>query len=260
MGVINVTPDSFSDGGLFLDSAKASEHASNLLRETADVLDIGAQSTRPGAEDIGLEEELRRLIPALLAIRSDHEHALISVDTFHPQVALRSLQLGANWINDITGGRRNPEMYRVVADAKCPFVLMHSRGDSKSMDQQTSYSNVVDDVRDELLRTTDLALAAGVLPENLIWDPGIGFAKTTDQNLALIRNLKTLKNEGFPLLVGSSRKRFIGSVTHESLPNARIWGNIAVACKCYEAKVDILRVHDVGPTVKALLMAEKLWL
>jgi len=260
MGVINVTPDSFSDGGLYLNPDKALSRATELLNEEADVLDIGSQSTRPGADQIGPLEELKRLIPALLSIRENHKRALISVDTFLPEVAFKSLELGADWINDITGGRRNPEMFRVIADAKCPFVLMHSRGDSKSMDKYTSYLDVAREVREGLLRRTELALASGILPQNLIWDPGIGFAKTTEQNVILLRDLSNLRNEGFPLLVGPSRKRFIGSVINEPSPQQRIWGTIAVVCKCLEAKVDMVRVHDVGPTVKALRMADQLWI
>lgn len=259
MGVINITPDSFSDGGNYLDPASALAQATLLLKQGADVLDLGAQSTRPKAEEVGWQEELNRMMPALHAIRAAHPQALISVDTFLVEVAEAALQAGADWINDVSGGRRDPELLRVVAEAGCPYVLMHSRGNSQSMDQLATYSDVIEEVRLGLLRRTDQALAAGIRSDQLIWDPGLGFAKTTEQNLMLLKHLERICSEGFPVLVGPSRKRFIGDVLHQPDPEARLWGTAAVACRCVQAKAAMVRVHDVGPIHQTLQMASRLW-
>lgn len=259
MGVINITPDSFSDGGRFLDMPRAVEEANRQLKLGADVLDLGAQSTRPGAQEVGAEEECRRLLPALKAIRSRCPEALISVDTFWAPVASAALAAGANWVNDVSGGRRDPALLQVVAQANCPVVLMHSRGDSQSMDRLTDYKNVTTDVLSGLQQCTEAALQAGVQPSQIIWDPGLGFAKTHEQNLQLLRELEQLNQDGFPLLLGPSRKRFIGAVLDEPRPKARLWGTAAVACRCAQAKAAIVRVHDVGPIAQTLRMASALW-
>lgn len=259
MGVINVTPDSFSDGGRFLGEDKAVAEAARQLRHGADILDLGAQSTRPGADEVGAEEELRRLLSPLRAIRATFPDALISVDTFLAAVAQAALEAGANWVNDVSGGRRDPALLRVVAETGCPVVLMHSRGNSRTMDQLTDYDDVVTDVLSGLRSRTDAALAAGVKVEQIIWDPGLGFAKTHEQNLALLRGLERLHVDGRPLLIGPSRKRFIGTVLNEPRPRARLWGTAAVACRCAEAGAAVLRVHDVGPISQTLTMAASLW-
>ena len=259
MGVINITPDSFSDGGRFLRVDHAVAEAAQQLQQGADVLDLGGQSTRPGAQDVGAEEELRRVLPVIQEIRSQFPTALLSVDTFLAPVAEAALRAGVNWVNDVSGGRRDPNLLRVVASAGCPVVLMHSRGDSRSMDQLTDYIDVVEEVRLGLMERTEAALAAGVNAEQIIWDPGLGFAKTHDQNLLLLKGLERLCAEQFPLLVGPSRKRFIGAVLDEPRPRARIWGTAAVACRCAQAGVAIVRVHDVGPMVQTLTMAATLW-
>jgi dihydropteroate synthase len=256
MGVINLTPDSFSDGGRFLDPDAAVGEAKRQVARGADVLDLGGQSTRPGAEEIGPAAELGRVVPALRAIRAALPTALLSVDTFHAAVAEAALAAGADWINDVSGGRRDPAILAVAAAANCPYVLMHSRGDSRTMDGQATYGDVVAEVRQELLRATDRALAAGVRPQQLLWDPGLGFAKTVAQNLALLGGLEALVAEGFPLLVGPSRKRFIGAVLAEPRPRARLWGTAAVCCRAIAAGAAVLRVHDVGPMVQVARMAD----
>ncbi len=263
MGVVNLTPDSFSDGGLYQSPEAALRHARALAAQGAAVLDLGAQSTRPGAEEVGPAEELRRLLPALAHIRAGLEAPSaagpwLSVDTFHAPVAEAALAAGAHWINDVSGGRRDPALLRVVAEAGCPYVLMHSRGDSRSMDAEARYGNVVEEVRQELLHATDHALAAGVRAERILWDPGLGFAKNTEQNLALLRGLARVRAEGFPLLVGPSRKRFIGAVLEEPRPRARLWGTAAVCSAAIAAGADVLRVHDVGPIVQVARMADAL--
>ena len=259
MGVINITPDSFSDGGLFLSKEKALAEATRQIRCGADVLDLGAQSTRPGAEEVGAEEECRRLLPVLKEIRSQFPNAIISVDTFLAAVAEAALETGANWINDVTGGRRDPNILRVVAAAKCPIVLMHSRGNSKTMDQLTSYSDLVADVKCDLQSRSEAAEKAGIGEDQIIWDPGLGFAKTHQQCLQLLRGLEQLTDGRRPVLIGPSRKRFIGEVLDEPRAKARIWGTAAVACRCADAGVAVVRVHDVRPIKQTLQMAQELW-
>ncbi|MCX5955614.1 MAG: dihydropteroate synthase [Cyanobacteria bacterium] len=259
MGILNLTPDSFSDGGRLQSVERAVRVAGRMLAQGADLLDLGGQSTRPGAEEIGAEREIERVLPVLQAIRAAYPEALLSVDTFRAPVAEAALAAGADWINDVGGGRRDPQILKVVAEAGCPDVLMHSRGDSRSMDGLAVYDNVVEEVRQELLAATERALAAGVKPAQVIWDPGLGFAKTTEHNLALLRGLADLRSEGFPLLVGPSRKRFIGAVLEEPRPRARLWGTAAVCGQVISAGGSILRVHDVGPVVQTARMAEALY-
>lgn len=258
MGILNLTPDSFSDGGRLQSLEGAVRTARRMLAQGADLLDLGGQSTRPGAEEIGAEREIGRVLPVVQAIRAAYPEAVLSVDTFRAPVAEAALAAGADWINDVGGGRRDPEILKVVAAAGCPYVLMHSRGDSRSMDELAVYGDVVEEVRQELLAATVDALAAGVGADQVIWDPGVGFAKTTEHNLALLGGLAALRAEGFPLLVGPSRKRFIGAVLEEPRPRARLWGTAAVCSQAIAAGVDILRVHDVGPIVQVARMAEAL--
>ena len=259
MGVINVTPDSFSDGGRFLARDNALAEARRQLKNGADVLDLGAQSTRPGADEVGAEEECRRLLPTLTAIRQHCPNALLSVDTFLAPVAAAALEAGATWINDVSGGRRDPDLLRVVAEAGCPVVLMHSRGNSKTMDQLTDYADVVAEVKSGLEERTEAAMRSGVKPNQVIWDPGLAFAKTHDQNLQLLRGLEELTQGEFPVLIGPSRKRFIGVVLDQPRAKARLWGTAAVTCRCAQARAAIVRVHDVGPIAQTLRMAATLW-
>jgi len=261
MGVINLTPDSFSDGGRFDRPERALAQARRLMSEGVELLDLGAQSTRPGADCIGVEGELERLLPALRAIRSALPDVILSVDTFHAAVAEAALAAGADWINDVSGGRRDPALLPLVAQAGCPLVLMHSRGDSQTMDALVEYGDagVVQGVLQELRQASERALAAGLQQRQLIWDPGLGFAKTHAQNLELLRGLPQLRAEGVPLLVGPSRKRFIGAVLDEPRPRARIWGTAAVVAHCAAAGVDVVRVHDGTPMVQAVRMADAIW-
>ena len=257
MGVINLTPDSFSDGGQFNQLDRALAEASRQIASGADCLDLGAQSTRPNALEVGADEELKRLLPALRAIRAAHPKVLISVDTFLAGVAKNALEAGADWINDVSGGRRDSGMLPLIADAGCPFVLMHSRGTSRTMDRCTDYGDhgVVQGVLDELRAATHRALRIGVKSDQLLWDPGLGFAKTTAQNLTLLKQLDTLVAEGIPLLLGPSRKRFIGAVLDEPRARARLWGTAAVCARAVAAGVAVLRVHDVGPIHQVVTMA-----
>jgi dihydropteroate synthase len=256
MGVLNLTPDSFSDGGRLEGIPAALKAARRMLAQGADLLDLGGQSTRPGAREISPEEEIARVVPVIEAIRAAHPTAVLSVDTFRAPVAAAALEAGADWINDVGGGRRDPQILQVVAEIGCPYVLMHSRGDSRSMDQLARYDDLVGEVQKELLEATELALGAGVKPEQVIWDPGLGFAKDTAQNLALLAHLPALRAQGFPLLLGPSRKRFIGAVLAEPRPRARLWGTAAVAAQAAAAGVEVIRVHDVGPIAQVVRMAE----
>ncbi len=263
MGILNLTPDSFSDGGRF-DAPEAAVRRARLLHlQGADLLDLGGQSTRPGAIDIGAEAEIARVLPPLRRILAalpapEAGGPLLSIDTFRAPVAEAALAAGAHWINDVSAGRRDPGLLEVVAAADCPCVLMHSRGDSRTMDGLAVYGEVVAEVREELLRATERALAVGVRPERILWDPGLGFAKTTAHNLTLLRGLAVLRAEGFPLLVGPSRKRFIGEVLAQPRPRARLWGTAAVCAQAIAAGADVLRVHDVGPIVQTARMADAL--
>ena len=257
MGVINLTPDSFSDGGLYETPEEALRQAGRQLAAGADVIDLGAQSTKPGAHEVGAEEELRRLLPALRAIRAAHPEAVISVDTFLASVAAAALENGADWINDVSGGRRDGAMLPLIAEAGCPYVLMHSRGDSTTMDQLTDYGpDLVGEILQSLQRAGARAEAAGVGPEQLIWDPGLGFAKTTEQNLMLLQQLERLTDAGVPILLGPSRKRFIGAVLNEPRSKARLWGTAAVCCRAVAAGVAVVRVHDVRPIRQVVQMAD----
>ena len=266
MGVLNLTPDSFSDGGRLETVEAAVRQAARLLRQGAAVLDLGAQSTRPGALEVGAAGEWQRLRPPLAAIRAAWPEAVLSIDTFHASVAEAALAAGAQWINDVRGANatpaapggslRDPAMLPLIAAAGCPYVMTHSRGDSRTMDGLAMYGDVVGEVRQELEAATAQALAAGVRPERIIWDPGLGFAKSTEHNLTLLRRLRELAAAGFPLLVGPSRKRFIGAVLGEPRPRARLWGTAAVCALAVSRRAAVLRVHDVGPIVQVARMAE----
>lgn len=255
MGVINLTPDSFSDGGRIAGMDQAARVAARMVAQGADVLDLGGQSTRPGAEMVGPQQELERLLPPLEAIRAAQPAITLSVDTFHASVAEAALAAGADWINDVRGcSGRDPAMLPLIARRGCPYVLMHSRGDSRSMDQLAVYGDLLSEVRAELEVATAAALAAGVRREQIVWDPGLGFAKTTEHNLALVRRLSELAAAGYPLLVGPSRKRFIGAVLDEPRPRARLWGTAAVCALAVARGASVLRVHDAGPIAQVVRM------
>ena len=258
MAIVNITEDSFSDGGLYIDLPSAIRHASLCVQQGASILDIGAQSTRPGASDVGFEIEIKRLIPLIKELKLLHPETPISVDTFHHSVAEKVINVGADWVNDVSGGRYDPEIFRVIADKGCPYILTHSRGNSMTMDSLATYSDVVKDVKIELSSQIDLAVSCGMKNEQIIIDPGIGFAKNVDQNLILLKNIEEFVSMNYPVLVGASRKRFIGSVINEPDPNKRIFGTSAVASRCVIAGVDILRVHDVKEISQVIKMTKSI--
>jgi len=208
MGILNVTPDSFSDGGEFETFDSAVAHGLAMIAEGADIIDIGGESTRPGAERITEEEELSRVIPVIKEL-SKHG-AVISIDTMRSGVARAAVEAGATYINDVSGGLADAQMLHVAAELDCLYILMHWRGHSIDMNSKAIYSNVVEEVKTELMEQVSKALAAGVAKENLILDPGIGFAKESDHNWELIHRITEIVDLGYPVLVGASRKRFLG--------------------------------------------------
>lgn len=260
MAVLNVTDDSFSDGGAWNDTDRALTACTRMLAAGAHVVDIGGQSTRPGAADISAAEEMQRVVPVVQAIRRHlGSDPVLSIDTFRAAVAEAALAAGADWINDVSGGAHDPAMLPLVARHGCPCVLMHRRGDSRTMNALAHYRDVVAEVEAELLVLVRKALAAGVKRSQLLLDPGLGFAKTTAHNLALLTRLPRLTRHGLPLLVGPSRKRFIGEILEQPDPLQRSWGTAAAVCRAIAGGAAVVRVHDVGPMLQVARMADALW-
>ena len=259
MGILNLTPDSFSDGGDFLDLEKALVQVEKFINYGVDVIDIGAQSTRPGAEEVGSAVEIQRLIPVLTEVRKRFPNIIISVDTFNSDVAYQALLNGANWINDVTGGRRDEEIYSVVSKFDCPFVITHSKGNSQTMNDLTCYENLIEDIIINLKSLIEKAISKGVNINKIILDPGLGFAKNTSQNILVLKNLKKFKQLGYPLLIGASRKRFIGEVLNISNPKDRDIGSLAISCLCSQLNIEIVRVHNVELNCQIIKMADKIF-
>jgi dihydropteroate synthase len=255
MGVVNVTPDSFSDGGLFADTETAVAHAARLVDDGADIVDIGGESTRPGAEPVPVKEELRRVVPVIEGVRAARPGVPISVDTRHADVAAAAIEGGASIVNDVAGGADH-EMLSLAADGKTGMVLMHMRGEPGSMQQHPTYDDVVADVHEFLRERVEAALFAGLASEQLCVDPGVGFGKTVEHNLALLRSLGRFRDLEAGLLVGVSRKRFIGALTGVEDPTDRLEGSLAGAVLAAAAGVDVVRVHAVGATVRAMQVTD----
>jgi dihydropteroate synthase len=252
MGVVNLTPDSFSDGGRHLDPAAALDHARRLIAGGADMLDLGAESTRPGAEPVDAEVEIARLEPLVRAIRAESDIPL-SVDTMKPQVARACAAAGAGMWNDVTALRHAPDSLATAAELGCDVVLMHMQGEPGSMQQAPHYDDVVAEVAGFLAARAEAAVAAGVARERIWLDPGIGFGKhPTAHNLPLLAGLGRIVALGFPVLLGASRKQFIGAVAGRAGPHERLGGSIAAALAGAAAGVAAVRVHDVLETVQAL--------
>ena len=250
MGVINVTPDSFSDGGEFLDPARAVARAETLLDEGAQIVDVGGESTRPGSDPVGPEEELSRVIPVLRGILTARPEAVVSIDTYRASTAEAALDAGARIVNDISA-LGDPRMAGLVAEKDCLIVLMHMRGEPKSMQKNPHYEDVVWEVRDFLAHRAERAVRAGVDEKNIVLDPGIGFGKTLEHNLALLNRLDALVELGFPVLVGTSRKSFLGRISGGG-PKNRLFGTIATNVVAYERGATLFRVHDVRANKEAL--------
>ena len=255
-GILNVTPDSFSDGGDFLDPEAAARHAGVLLEEGADAIDVGGESTRPGSDPVSEEEERRRVVPVVRRILEARPGAVVSVDTYRARTAEAALDAGARIVNDVTALRGDPRMAALVADAGCPVVLMHMLGEPKTMQREPRYDDAVGEVRHFLEKRAGHANAAGVAAENIILDPGIGFGKTLAHNLALLRRLDAIVDLGFPVLLGASRKRFIGAITGAEEAKGRVFGTVATTVLGYERGATLFRVHDVRANREALVVAE----
>lgn len=252
MGVVNVTPDSFSDGGLYLDPERAIAHGEELAAQGADILDVGGESTRPGAEAVTVEEELRRVEPVVAGlVAAGHE---VSIDTSKVAVAEAALGAGAAIVNDVTALRGDPEIGGLCAERGAGLVLMHMQGDPRTMQESPAYDDVVDDVRAFLAERLEAAIAAGVEEERVWLDPGIGFGKTLEHNLELLRRLGELRELGRPLAVGASRKSFIGRIDGSAV-GERLGGTIAASVLAAAEGADVLRVHDVAAAAQALTVA-----
>lgn len=254
MGILNVTPDSFSDGGRHAEAKAASAAALRMVEDGATIIDVGGESTRPGAAFIPEEEEIARTVPAIEAIRASSSVA-ISIDTRKAQVAVETLEAGAGLINDVSGFTFDAALAPVAAQAGVPVCVMHAQGDPATMQEAPSYDNVLLDVYDFLSEQVDRLEAIGVLRDQIVIDPGIGFGKTVEHNLTLLRNLSLFHGLGCPILLGVSRKGFIGKIGGAAQADQRAPGSIAVGLAGLAQGVQILRVHDVAETVQAV----RLW-
>jgi dihydropteroate synthase len=253
MGIVNVTPDSFSDGGLFLDPGRAIEHGRQLSAEGAEILDVGGESTRPGAEAVGAEEEVARVVPVVEGLAAGE--VPVSIDTSKLAVAEAALDAGGAVVNDVTALRAEPELAGLCAERGTDVVLMHMLGDPRTMQEDPSYDEVVDDVKAFLAERIEFATAEGIDEERIWIDPGIGFGKTVEHNLELLRRLGELADLGRPIVVGTSRKNFIGKLTGAPV-DRRLGGTIASSVLAFANGAEVLRVHDVGPVREALTVAE----
>jgi dihydropteroate synthase len=256
MGIVNVTPDSFSDGGKYFDAARAVACGEQMAQDGADIVDIGGESTRPGAEPVPAEDEIARAIPVIRGLR--RKIAIpISIDTTKSKVARAALDEGADFVNDISALGFDPEMAALVAREKVPVALMHMQGTPRTMQQSPFYEDVVEEVKSYLQRRIEFAMAAGVEADQIVVDPGIGFGKNLAHNLALLRGLAALAELGRPVLVGTSRKTFIGKLL-DAAPEERLEGSLAAAVATALAGANMVRVHDVKEAARAVRIADAL--
>lgn len=264
MGVLNITPDSFSDGGAFNTLETALAQAHRLADAGADVLDIGGQSTRPQAEEVSVAEELNRVVPIIEALRTGKAGYAplgvpISVDTTRAVVAQAAIAAGADLVNDISGATFDAHMLPTVARLGVPIVLMHIRGTPQTMQQLTQYQDLIGEIQQFLQQRIEAAVAAGIDRTRILIDPGIGFAKTYLQNLEILRNLSAFRSLGCPLLVGPSRKSFIGHILQQPDPQERVWGTAAACCAAIVEGADMLRLHDVRELSDVCRVADAIW-
>jgi dihydropteroate synthase len=253
MGILNVTPDSFSDGGLYLDADSAVAHGREMVSDGADLVDVGGESTRPGAEEVQPDEERRRTEPVVAGLAD--AGVTVSIDTSKAAVAEAALDAGAAMVNDVTALRGDPDLAGLCADRGCEVVLMHMQGTPRTMQSDPTYDDVVDDVRAFLVERIEAATAAGIAEEHIWVDPGIGFGKTVAHNTELLRRLAELRDLGRPIAIGTSRKSFIGKLTGRDV-QGRIGGSIASTVLALRAGAEMLRVHDVRETAQAVTIAE----
>jgi dihydropteroate synthase len=255
MGIINATPDSFSDGGSFLNPQAALAHGLQMVAEGAEILDIGGESTRPGAQSVEADEEIRRVLPIIQALRRESQ-VLLSIDTSKAAVARAALDAGADIINDVTGLRGDPEMPALAALSKAGIVIMHMQGEPRTMQVAPTYDDVVEEVGNFFRQALERSVACGIDPMRIALDPGIGFGKTPEHNRRLLAELSAFLEFGRPLLVGVSRKSFLGCLAGSSAMDDRFWPGVALTSLCRERGARILRVHDVKPHTEALRMTE----
>jgi len=250
MGIVNATPDSFSDGGLYLNPDQAVRHALRLEREGADIIDVGGESTRPGAQPVGTAEELRRVIPVIEGVRAASD-VPISIDTTKSEVARAAVEAGADMINDISAGRFDEGMLTTAARLEVPICLMHMKGTPRTMQDEPRYDDLMGEVKGYLIDAMERAREAGVAQENVILDPGIGFGKTADDNLTIMRRLSEISALGAPVLIGTSRKSFIGKLLDVDIEK-RLEGMLATLALAVDRGAQVLRVHDVAPARRFL--------
>jgi dihydropteroate synthase len=255
MGILNVTPDSFSDGGKFADTQSAIAQAEDLISAGADILDVGGESTRPFADPVSTEEELRRVIPVIEAVRQKHKIS-ISIDTTKAAVAREALKAGADIINDVSALKKDPEMITVVQQTSVPVIIMHMQGTPTDMQIKPVYSDVIAEIIGFFTAQIDWITDKGVDRNRLIIDPGIGFGKTLQHNLSILKHLDKFSSLNLPLLLGHSRKRFLGDITGIPAEAQRDLATAVVTALCANKKISIIRVHDVAATRQALLLAE----
>jgi dihydropteroate synthase len=263
MGVLNVTPDSFSDGGQFNTVERAIAQARYLIQAGVDILDIGGQSTRPGAVQISAEEEWRRVVPVIEAMRASEEadlaQAIISVDTTQSDIARAAVKSGADIVNDISGGTFDAAMFSTVADLGVPIILMHIRGTPGTMQQHTQYNDLIGEIYAFLERQISAAQAAGISHSQIAIDPGIGFAKSYPQNLEILRQVAAFRPLHCPILIGPSRKSFIGWLLNQPDPQERAWGTAAACCAAIANGADMIRIHDGKEMVEIAKVADAIW-
>lgn len=255
MGVVNVTPDSFSDGGRYLDADAAVAHGLELARQGAAIVDVGGESTRPGATPVSIDEELRRVLPVIERLAQVGSGAEISVDTSKAAVASAALRAGATIVNDVTALRGDPDMAAVIAAAGAGCCLMHMLGDPRTMQDDPHYDDVVGEVKQFLAERLELAVGVGIDPRRIMLDPGIGFGKTDEHNLELVARVDELVELGQPVVIGTSRKGFLGRLTGRDRPEDRLAATVSSCVIAYERGARVFRVHDVRPVLDALTLA-----
>ena len=254
MGILNLTPDSFSDGGSYTDIETAIKRAKKMVEEGVDIIDVGAESTRPGATYIEEELELKRILPVIKRLVKEVD-VPISIDTYKSRVAEECIKVGAHIINDIKGLKGDPNMAKVIAKYGVSVIIMHIQGDPKNMQKKPIYDNMIEDIKESLKESVEIAIEAGISPKNIILDPGIGFGKTFQGNLEIIKKLCEFKKLEYPILIGASRKGFIGDILGTP-PLERLEGNLAIAVISAYNGASIIRVHEVKETVKALKVTD----
>ena len=256
-GILNITPDSFSDGGLYLNRKKAFNRALKLLNDGCDIIDIGGESTRPGSDSVSINEELNRIIPIINEVKKTFNDILISVDTYISAVAKEAIKAGADIINDISGLAFDEDMAPLLAKNDIPVIIMHIQGKPKTMQQNIEYNDLINDIKQYFKKRCDYAIKSGIKKNNIILDPGIGFGKTFNHNFKLLKNLKTFKEMEYPLLIGPSRKAFIGDVL-KLPPEERVEGTIATVVAAILNGANIVRVHDVKSMKRVVRIIEKI--